>query len=258
VESLAARPAPIGRLVPIDAIDPSEPAAAGDRPDRADGVDRPERHPGPLVVRQRRRFQIIAGERRYQAARSGSGPAGRVRDVDDAEMLEIALIENLQRKDLTPFEEGGGDSRPGDELRVYARGPARRLGKSRTSLTESLALRDAQEIRNLCRLADISLSRCCCRSFLGSTRKMAALVEQIDQPAHPSKAREQAAGRNRGGPKHTSLPTGRHQGLQPQAVVLEKPRLPRDVIRHSKASKELRRAHKWREPPRVHSIGGRD
>ena len=62
----------------------------------------------PLVVRQRgERFQIIAGERRYQA----SVQAGLrelpvvIREVDDTEVIELALIENLQRKDLTPFEE---------------------------------------------------------------------------------------------------------------------------------------------------------
>src|SRR5207244_10679926 len=62
----------------------------------------------PLVVRQRgERFQIVAGERRYQAAvQVGLRELPVVvRDVDETEMLELALIENLQRKDLTPFEE---------------------------------------------------------------------------------------------------------------------------------------------------------
>src|SRR5207248_10695420 len=62
----------------------------------------------PLIVRQRgERFQIIAGERRYQA----SVQAGLrelpvvIREVGDTEVIELALIENLQRKDLTAFEE---------------------------------------------------------------------------------------------------------------------------------------------------------
>ena len=62
----------------------------------------------PLVVRQRgARFQIIAGERRYQAAvQVGLREVPIViREVDDNEIIEIALIENIQRKDLTPFEE---------------------------------------------------------------------------------------------------------------------------------------------------------
>ena len=62
----------------------------------------------PIIVRRRaHRYQIIAGERRYQAAvQLGMSEVPVViRDVDDAEVIEIALVENLQRKDLTAFEE---------------------------------------------------------------------------------------------------------------------------------------------------------
>ena len=62
----------------------------------------------PLVVRQRgNRYQIIAGERRYHAAvQVGLREVPVViREVDDVEVMELALVENLQRKDLTAFEE---------------------------------------------------------------------------------------------------------------------------------------------------------
>src|SRR4029450_2946191 len=62
----------------------------------------------PLVVRQRgARYQIVAGERRYQAASQlGLRELPVVlRDGDDREIIEIALIENIQRKDLGAFEE---------------------------------------------------------------------------------------------------------------------------------------------------------
>ena len=71
----------------------------------------------PIIVRQRgRRFQIVAGERRYQAAvQVGLREIPVViRDVDDDEIIEIALIENIQRKDLTPFEESEALHSPGD------------------------------------------------------------------------------------------------------------------------------------------------
>ena len=123
------RPAtPIGRLDP-DRPDRSEPqpAAPGHgRPVGADGVDRREGIIEPLVVRQRGdRFQIVAGERRYQAAvQVGLRELPVViRDVDDTEMLELALIENLQRKDLTPFEESEALQGLGGALRLHPRGP---------------------------------------------------------------------------------------------------------------------------------------
>ena len=79
----------------------------------------------PLVVRQRgARFQIIAGERRYQAAvQVGLREVPIViREVDDNEIIEIALIENIQRKDLTPFEEVGGAGIAGIAVWLHPRG----------------------------------------------------------------------------------------------------------------------------------------
>ena len=86
----------------------------------------------PLVVRQRGdRFQIVAGERRYQAAvQVGLRELPVViRDVDDTEMLELALIENLQRKDLTPFEEAEALHGLADTLRLHPRGPGAAAGE---------------------------------------------------------------------------------------------------------------------------------
>ena len=105
------------------------------------------------------RFQIIAGERRYQASvQAGLRELPVVmREVDDTEVIELALIENLQRKDLTPFEEAEALHGLADSCGYTHEDLARRLGKSRTSVTESLALNSMpDEVRNLCRLADIS------------------------------------------------------------------------------------------------------
>src|SRR5262249_59592654 len=111
VEALAASAGtPVGRMVAIEQIDPNP-----DQPRQVMG-DLSELIASiaekgilePLVVRQRgERFQIIAGERRYQAAiQVGLRDLPVViREVGETEMLELALIENLQRKDLTAFEE---------------------------------------------------------------------------------------------------------------------------------------------------------
>src|SRR5581483_7624814 len=129
------------------------------------------------------RFQIIAGERRYQA----SVQVGLhelpvvIREVDDTEVIELALIENLQRKDLTAFEEAEALEALAAQCGYTHEDLARRLGKSRTSITESLALVGMpQEVRNLCRLADISSKSLLLQIVRQDTpEKMTALVEKF-------------------------------------------------------------------------------
>jgi ParB family transcriptional regulator, chromosome partitioning protein len=163
VEALAASAgAPIGRQIPIDRIDPNpnQPRQVmGDLSELMASVAE-KGVIEPLIVRSRGdRFQIIAGERRYQAAvQVGLRELPVViRDVDDAEVIELALVENIQRKDLTAFEEGEALHQLAHKSAYTHEALARKLGKSRTSITESLALNGMpEEIKNLCRLADIS------------------------------------------------------------------------------------------------------
>ena len=187
VEALAASAGtPVGRMVPIDSIDPNpnQPRQVmGDLSELMASIAE-KGILEPLVVRQRgERFQIVAGERRYQAAiQVGLRDLPVViRDVDDAEMLELALIENLQRKDLTPFEESEALQGLADRCGYTHEDLARRLGKSRTSITESLALNAMpEEVRNICRLADISSKSLLLQVVRQDTpEKMTALVEKI-------------------------------------------------------------------------------
>ncbi|MGE3512030.1 MAG: ParB/RepB/Spo0J family partition protein, partial [Vicinamibacterales bacterium] len=163
----------------------------------------------PLIVRQRgERFQIIAGERRYQA----SIQAGLrelpvvIREVDDTEVIELALIENLQRKDLTAFEEAEALHGLADRCGYTHEDLARRLGKSRSSVTESLALMAMpEEVRNLCRLADIS-SKSLLLQIVRQERseKMIALIEKMASQggATRQQLREASAKPKAGRPKH--------------------------------------------------------
>lgn len=187
VETLTASAGtPVGRLVPIDAVDPNpdQPRQAmGDLAELVASVSE-KGIIEPLVVRQRgSRYQIVAGERRYHAAvQSGLRELPVVvRDVDDAEMLELALVENIQRKDLTPFEESEAMQSLAQRCGYTHEDLAKRLGKSRTSITETLSLAGIPpEVRKVCRLAGITN-----RSLLlqvvrqGDTQKMLALVEKI-------------------------------------------------------------------------------
>jgi len=138
----------------------------------------------PLVVRQRgSRYQIIAGERRYHAAvQVGLRDIPVViREVDDVEVMELALVENLQRKDLTAFEEAEALQQLAEKCGHTHEDLSRKLGKSRTSITESLSLAAMPEdVRNLCRLADITAKSTLLQIVRQSdSKKMVALVEKL-------------------------------------------------------------------------------
>jgi ParB family transcriptional regulator, chromosome partitioning protein len=150
--------AAVGRMIRVDHIrpNPEQPRKAlGDLAELTQSV----REKGvlePLLVRYVPRedcFYIISGERRYHAAR-GAG----LREVpciekmaDDAETLEIALIENIQRKDLTPFEEADGLHRLAAQFEYTHEDVAKKIGRARSSVTETLSLRNIPEgLRRKC------------------------------------------------------------------------------------------------------------
>ena len=187
VEALAASAGdPIGRIVPIDLLDPNpnQPRQVmGDLSELMASVAE-KGIIEPLIVRQRgARYQIIAGERRYHAAvQVGLGEVPVIiREVDDAEVMELALVENLQRKDLTAFEESEALHQLAHRCKYTHEDMARKLGKSRTSITESLSLQNMpDEVRNLCRLADITSKSTLLQIVRqADQQKMLALVEKL-------------------------------------------------------------------------------
>jgi ParB family transcriptional regulator, chromosome partitioning protein len=159
VESLTSYSgASIGRMIPVEQIrpNPDQPRKAlGDLRELTESV----REKGvlePLLVRFVARedcFYIISGERRYHASR-----AAGLRElpciektVDDAETLEIALIENIQRKDLTPFEEADGLHGLATQFEYTHEDIAKKIGRARSSVTETLSLRNIPEaLRKKC------------------------------------------------------------------------------------------------------------
>ena len=159
VESLTSYSgAAIGRMIPVEQIrpNPDQPRKAiGDLRDLTDSV----REKGvlePLLVRFVPRedcYYLISGERRYHAAR-----AAGLREIpciektaDDAETLEIGLIENIQRKDLTPFEEADGLHRLATQFEYTHEDVARKIGRARSSVTETLSLRNIPDgLRKKC------------------------------------------------------------------------------------------------------------
>jgi len=157
VEELTARhETPVGKMIPLSAIepDPDQPRSTmGDLDDLVASI-RDKGVLEPILVRTRPGsddedegpsgilYRIISGERRYRAAQEAGlyeVPAIEM-EVSDEEALEIALIENLQRKDLTPFEEAEGYRMLAESHSYTHEEISEAVGKSRTVVTESLSL----------------------------------------------------------------------------------------------------------------------
>jgi ParB family chromosome partitioning protein len=97
----------------------------------------------PLVVRPHgHRYQLVAGERRWRAARLAgiSHVPAVIQEVSDDRLLEITLVENIQREDLNPIEVAHAFDRLARELQLSHDEIARRTGKDRTSITNTLRL----------------------------------------------------------------------------------------------------------------------
>ncbi|HEX3581483.1 MAG TPA: ParB/RepB/Spo0J family partition protein [Thermoanaerobaculia bacterium] len=153
----------IGSMIPLSMIEanPDQPRTSlGNIEELASSV----REKGvlePILVRQvgPNKYQIISGERRYRAATMAGLdeiPAIEL-DVDDKEQLEIALIENIQRKDLTPFEEAEGFLVLQQKFNYTHEKISQVIGKSRTTVTETLLINEIPDrIRLMCRQAGIA------------------------------------------------------------------------------------------------------
>ena len=162
VDQLASPPSDrVGRMIPIDMLvpNPDQPRKTfGDIADLVSSIKEKGVLEPVLVRPTGDKFQIIAGERRYRASlEAGLSQLPCIEiDVDDRGVLEISLIENLQRLDLDPFEEADGLHKLAEKFLYTHEEIARKLGKSRTSITESLTLNNIPfELRGLCREAGI-------------------------------------------------------------------------------------------------------
>ena len=134
----------------------------------------------PIVVRPHGRgYQIVAGERRWRAAqRAGlSDVPVVVRPFDDAETLEIALVENIQRQDLNAIEEAQAYQRLANDYGHTQEALATIVHKSRSHVANLLRLLDLPD-RVQARVVDGSLSMGHARSLLGA-RDIEALAEQV-------------------------------------------------------------------------------
>ncbi len=206
VEDLARINRTVGKIIPIKQIQPNpdQPRIEiGDLTDLADSI----RQNGvlePILVKpnpQTGIWLIIAGERRWRA----SNLAGLTEipcielDIDDQSIAEIALIENLQRKDLTIWEESDGLAYLSKKFGYTHEEISKKIGKSRTTVTECMAIAGIPEdIRQKCRQSKISSKSVLveiARQF--DEDAMHAFVDELkDNPASRAKTKQSSQNPN--------------------------------------------------------------
>jgi ParB family transcriptional regulator, chromosome partitioning protein len=202
-------------LLPIDQIEPNplQPRAVF-QADRLNELAQSIRENGiiqPLVVRKAgERFQLIAGERRWRAARLAGLEKVPVVVQEFAEdrLMEIALVENIQREDLNPIEVAQAFDRLNKQFKLSHEQIAQRTGKDRTTVTNLLRLLKLPgDIQIL--LAEHRLSTGHARALLGledpeaqievagritseglSVRQVERLVQRMNEPREPKLAEE--------------------------------------------------------------------
>lgn len=136
----------------------------------------------PIIVRKSiKGYEIVVGERRYRAAKEAKFDKVPVvvRELNDQQMMELAVLENLQREDLTPIEEGAAYQLLIEKLKITQEELAKRLGKSRPHIANHIRLLSLPpKIQELISEGKITMGHG--RALLGLRKKdkLAVLVEK--------------------------------------------------------------------------------
>mgnify|MGYP000504072847 CR=1 FL=1 len=137
----------------------------------------------PLIVSKKRdRFQLIAGQRRLVAAKSVGLKKVPVivREITPSERLELALIENIHRKDLNPIEEATAYKRLIDDTGMSHEEIAKRLGKERSTITNMLRILNLpSEVQGLIAEGKLSMSHARALAGVKDSKKVIALARLI-------------------------------------------------------------------------------
>jgi ParB family transcriptional regulator, chromosome partitioning protein len=208
------------KVVPVDRVEsnPEQPRLAFDEATLQELAASIREHGvlQPILVRPiaENRFQLIAGERRWRASKiagMATIPA-LVEDIDDSTALEISIIENLQREDISPLDEAAMYDRMIREHGYSIRRLAEKLGKDKGYLENRLRLADAPpEVRELVSLRKDTLSHAYELMKVTDPRKRRRLADQVARnELSLAKLRERIEGR----------PARPHpeEDLQPEAV----------------------------------------
>lgn len=205
VEELGRSQRTIGKIIPINKIEPNPEQPRTDVGDLSE-LTASIKEKGilePLLVKPRDNgvYMIIAGERRWRAANlAGLREVPCIEfDFDEKEVAEVALIENMQRKDLTIWEEADGLAALSDKYGYTHEQIAKKLGKSRSTVTETLTIAGLPaDIRKKCRKSDIAskstllevarqFDETAMHSFLDNISDKNLSVRQVRETLRPQK-----------------------------------------------------------------------
>ena len=176
------------RIVPIDRIEPNpEQPRLAFNPETLDELAASIREHGvlqPILVRPigPNSYQLIAGERRWRASRLAGHDTipALIDEIDDDTALEIAIIENLQREDISPLDEAALYDRMVSEHGYSIRKLADKLGKDKGYVENRLRLADApDEVRALVSLRKDTLSHAYELMKVDDPRKRRRLADQV-------------------------------------------------------------------------------
>jgi ParB family transcriptional regulator, chromosome partitioning protein len=176
------------RMIPVDRIlsNPEQPRLSFDEDALAELAASIREHGvlQPILVRPRdnNQFELVAGERRWRASKAAGLPTipALVEELDDDTALEISIIENLQREDLSPLDEAAMYDRMIHEHGYSVRRLAQKLGKDKGYLENRLRLADApEEVRALVSVRKDTLSHAYELLKVPDPRKRRKLAEQV-------------------------------------------------------------------------------
>lgn len=222
VEELTRSNRALGKNIPISQIEPNpeQPRVEiGDLSELSSSI----KEKGvlePLLVKPNNdgTWMIIAGERRWRAAtQAGLREVPCIElDLDEKSIAEIALIENMQRKDLTVWEEADGLANLAVRYGYTQEEISKKIGKSRTSVTESMSIAKLPaDIRSKCLQMEINakstlleiarqFDESAMHDFLNQISKKGSSREQVREIARPKKASEPKSNQSKSEKQHSS------------------------------------------------------
>ncbi len=224
IEELAQPNRTVGRIISIDLLEPNPEQPRSEFGDLSELTSSIKEHGvlEPLLVRQidrTDRFMIIAGERRWRAANlAGLTEVPCIElNISDESVAEIALVENLQRKDLTIWEEADGLALLASKFGYTHDKISQTIGKSRSTVTEYMSIAGIpQEVREKCRVANITAKT----SLLEVARQFddAAMIEFVESLGQDGLSREEIRRKVRPETKPRK-PSVENPGSNPGAVI---------------------------------------